>query len=213
MNHKLAEKNNLTWSNGYLTREDREKLHGHKGAVIWFTGLSASGKSTIARHLEKQLYNYLGLFILLAIMPATRESAALNFELKNLNTRIEEQKILSPVYENLLKKAQLKPPERIESIEKKKLKRGETEAVATMLRDMAGSSKLNLVEFSPKVETIISGAGVLMIDFMLKGEFINLQPFLLQLCQTPYLEQIEQIRIRSVRDTNEIRIRIWLAYE
>ena len=153
------------------------------------------------------------LFILLAIMPATRESAALNFELKNLNTRIEEQKILSPVYENLLKKAQLKPPERIESIEKKKIKRGETEAVATMLRDMAGSSKLNLVEFSPKVETIISGAGVLMFDFMLKGEFINLQPFLLQLCQTPYLEQIEQIRIRSVRDTNEIRIRIWLAYE
>ena len=51
------EKNNVTWFNGYLSREDRERLHGHKGAVIWFTGLSASGKSTIARHLEKQLYN------------------------------------------------------------------------------------------------------------------------------------------------------------
>jgi adenylylsulfate kinase len=49
-------KNNLTWYNGYLTREDRERLHGHKGAVVWFTGLSASGKSTIARHLEKMLY-------------------------------------------------------------------------------------------------------------------------------------------------------------
>lgn len=52
-----AKKNNLTWFNGYLTREDRERLHGHKGAVIWFTGLSASGKSTIARHLEKMLYD------------------------------------------------------------------------------------------------------------------------------------------------------------
>lgn len=49
--------NNLTWQDGYLTREDRERLHGHKGAVIWFTGLSASGKSTIARHLEKILYD------------------------------------------------------------------------------------------------------------------------------------------------------------
>lgn len=153
------------------------------------------------------------LFILLAIMPAHRESAALNFEIENMNSRVEEQKILSPVYENLLKKAQLKPPESLEFIEKKKLKRGETEAIANMLRDMAGSSKLKLVEFSPKVETIISGTGLLMVDFMLKGEFINLQPFLLQLCQTPYLEQVEQIRIRSVRDTNEIRIRIWLAYE
>jgi adenylylsulfate kinase len=51
-----AGENNLTWVDGYLTREDRERLHGHKGAVIWFTGLSASGKSTIARHLEKALY-------------------------------------------------------------------------------------------------------------------------------------------------------------
>jgi len=57
MNDKPEEKNNITWFNGYLSREDREKLHGHKGVVIWFTGLSASGKSTIARHLEKQLYN------------------------------------------------------------------------------------------------------------------------------------------------------------
>ena len=51
-----VEKNNITWFNGYLTREDREQLHGHKGAVIWFTGLSASGKSTVARYLEKMLY-------------------------------------------------------------------------------------------------------------------------------------------------------------
>jgi adenylylsulfate kinase len=56
MNRFVGE-NNLTWYNGYLTREDRERLHGHKGAVIWFTGLSASGKSTIARHLEKVLYD------------------------------------------------------------------------------------------------------------------------------------------------------------
>jgi len=55
--NKFEGENNLTWYNGYLTREDRERLHGHKGAVIWFTGLSASGKSTIARHLEKMLYH------------------------------------------------------------------------------------------------------------------------------------------------------------
>jgi adenylylsulfate kinase len=52
----LARKNNITWFNGYVTREDREKLRCHKGAVIWFTGLSASGKSTIAHHLEKLVY-------------------------------------------------------------------------------------------------------------------------------------------------------------
>ena len=49
--------NNVTWFDGYVTKEDREQLHGHKGAAIWFTGLSASGKSTIAHHLEKLLHD------------------------------------------------------------------------------------------------------------------------------------------------------------
>jgi len=47
---------NVTWFDGYLTRDEREALHGHKGAAVWFTGLSASGKSTIAHYLEKMLY-------------------------------------------------------------------------------------------------------------------------------------------------------------
>ena len=56
MDCKIAKKNNVTWFNGYVSREDREKVHGHKGAIIWFTGLSASGKSTIAHLVEKELY-------------------------------------------------------------------------------------------------------------------------------------------------------------
>jgi adenylylsulfate kinase len=48
--------NNITWHKGFVTRQDREQLHRHKGAAVWFTGLSASGKSTIAHHLEKSLH-------------------------------------------------------------------------------------------------------------------------------------------------------------
>lgn len=55
MTNKISN-NNITWFNGYVSREDRETLHGHKGALIWFTGLSASGKSTIAHLAEKELH-------------------------------------------------------------------------------------------------------------------------------------------------------------
>jgi adenylylsulfate kinase len=51
-----SDSKHVTWFDGYLTRTERETLHGHHGAVVWFTGLSASGKSTIAHHLEKMLY-------------------------------------------------------------------------------------------------------------------------------------------------------------
>lgn len=56
MRTKFAEKN-ITRFKGAVSRNDRERLHGHKGCAIWFTGLSASGKSTIAHLVEKELYD------------------------------------------------------------------------------------------------------------------------------------------------------------
>jgi len=40
-----------------LQRDDREKRLGQRAKVVWLTGLSGSGKSTIAQHLERRLYN------------------------------------------------------------------------------------------------------------------------------------------------------------
>ena len=48
---------NVTWHDGEVTREDRSNILRQRGATIWFTGLSGSGKSTIAIALERALYN------------------------------------------------------------------------------------------------------------------------------------------------------------
>jgi len=47
---------NLTWHHPIINKEDREKLLGQKGVTLWFTGLSCSGKSTLATEVEKSLY-------------------------------------------------------------------------------------------------------------------------------------------------------------
>eukprot|EP00186_Timspurckia_oligopyrenoides_P003392 CAMPEP_0182441356 /NCGR_PEP_ID=MMETSP1172-20130603/282_1 /TAXON_ID=708627 /ORGANISM="Timspurckia oligopyrenoides, Strain CCMP3278" /LENGTH=209 /DNA_ID=CAMNT_0024635559 /DNA_START=74 /DNA_END=703 /DNA_ORIENTATION=- len=46
---------NVHWHEGEITREDRSTLLGQKGATIWFTGLSGSGKSTVSVEFEKML--------------------------------------------------------------------------------------------------------------------------------------------------------------
>ncbi|KXS10806.1 adenylylsulfate kinase [Gonapodya prolifera JEL478] len=46
---------NITWHDGNLSRDERESAAGQKGVTIWLTGLSASGKSTIACALEQHL--------------------------------------------------------------------------------------------------------------------------------------------------------------
>ncbi|MCE7785513.1 adenylyl-sulfate kinase [Staphylococcus xylosus] len=48
---------NITWHASEVTKEERQQRKNHKSAVIWFTGLSGSGKSTISVALEKALYD------------------------------------------------------------------------------------------------------------------------------------------------------------
>jgi adenylylsulfate kinase len=47
---------NVTWHAHKVGCEDFERAHGHKGATIWFTGLSASGKSTVASAVAAALH-------------------------------------------------------------------------------------------------------------------------------------------------------------
>jgi len=53
---KVQKADNIYWHEGAITRREREHLNGHRGFTIWFTGLSASGKSTIAVATEEALY-------------------------------------------------------------------------------------------------------------------------------------------------------------
>ncbi|ROH86723.1 adenylyl-sulfate kinase [Stagnimonas aquatica] len=46
---------NVVWHDGEVSRTDRYRILGQKGATLWFTGLSGSGKSTVAVALEKEL--------------------------------------------------------------------------------------------------------------------------------------------------------------
>jgi len=48
---------NIEWTPYHIPREEREERNGHRGAVVWFTGLSGSGKSSIARALDRRLYD------------------------------------------------------------------------------------------------------------------------------------------------------------
>ena len=52
----VAKSKNIFWSEAKITRRERAAQMGHRGAVVWFTGLSGAGKSTIAQALERDLF-------------------------------------------------------------------------------------------------------------------------------------------------------------
>ncbi len=47
---------NIVWQEHKITRKNREDIKKQKGTALWFTGLSGSGKSTIANEVEKELF-------------------------------------------------------------------------------------------------------------------------------------------------------------
>ncbi|MCC6675657.1 MAG: adenylyl-sulfate kinase [Phycisphaerales bacterium] len=57
MSHTHTKSTNIHWHQGAFSRDERWKALSAKGATLWFTGLSASGKSTIASALEQTLIN------------------------------------------------------------------------------------------------------------------------------------------------------------
>ncbi|MDA8442186.1 MAG: adenylyl-sulfate kinase [Peptococcaceae bacterium] len=52
----MAQTNNLSWHSELVTRVEREQLLGQRGRVVWFTGLSGSGKSSLAHALNAKLH-------------------------------------------------------------------------------------------------------------------------------------------------------------
>ena len=53
----LHKSQNIYWSHGKVTADQRAARNGHPGRVVWLTGLSGAGKSTIANELERELFN------------------------------------------------------------------------------------------------------------------------------------------------------------
>ena len=56
VDRKNVRSDNIFWYDGDITANQRTLRNGHKGAVIWLTGLSGSGKSTISRAVERELF-------------------------------------------------------------------------------------------------------------------------------------------------------------
>ncbi|WP_053361319.1 adenylyl-sulfate kinase [Bacillus sp. FJAT-27251] len=53
----MSKSTNITWHDAAITKESRRKQNGHGSFVLWFTGLSGSGKSTVANAVAKELYD------------------------------------------------------------------------------------------------------------------------------------------------------------
>jgi Tfp pilus assembly protein PilO len=152
-------------------------------------------------------------FLLLIILPSQKTSAQLDREIDELNVRIEEQRILTPVFHSLLKRAKTAPPSALPSPEKTKLTHGDMNSISKEFQDIAMRHNLKLEEVKTDVSSMMEDTGYLMMRIRLTGDFYKFRDFLVDLGSIPSLEHIEEINIRPVKTARELQIKLWLAQE
>jgi Tfp pilus assembly protein PilO len=152
-------------------------------------------------------------FLLLIILPSQKTSAQLDREIDTLNVRIEEQRILTPVFHSLLKRAKTAPPSALPSPEKTKLTHGDMNSISKEFQDIAMRHNLKLEEVKTDVSSMMEDTGYLMMRLRLTGDFYKFRDFLVDLGSIPSLEHIEEINIRPVKTARELQIKLWLGQE
>lgn len=151
--------------------------------------------------------------LLIAILPRYITLSELDKQITSLNADIDEQKILHPVFKDLLKKALAKAPVGLPFPEKVKLERDKTDKIALTFQELAKKSNLKLEKIITDVDSLIDDSGFLMLNVILKGDIFDLRNFLVKLGEVQYIEHIERVQIRALDKSKEMRLKLWIARE
>ena len=152
-------------------------------------------------------------FFLLIILPSKKTAAELDRDIEKLSVRIEEQRILTPVFHSLLQRAKMKGPSELPSPVKTKLTHGDMNAISTVFQDIAGRHNLKVEEITADVSSLAQETGYLLMRLRLSGDFFDIRKFLIDMGSIPSLEHVEEINIKSTKTSKELRLKIWLAQE
>ena len=151
------------------------------------------------------------LFILLAIFPNYMAYSEITQEIESIKGQIEEQKILSPIFNDLAKKTEFDQPDNLPFPQQEKLAKNETGKLSTVIRDIVQRNDLQLQDLTTDVDSLMQAPDVLKLNVQMSGDFMNLRTVLLQLGELPYLEHIESIRIESKGADNTVQLKLWFA--
>jgi hypothetical protein len=154
------------------------------------------------------------VFLLFIILPEQRLSAELDRDIDGLKSRIEEQKVLSPVFKNLFERSKAPAAKGMPVPPRTKVSRGEIAGVPKRLQDMAAAHRLNVREIVPEVNTLMDASNRFLVRLTAAGQFTDLRGFLIDLGSLSFFDGIEEIDIRAVEGGGEeFGLKIWMARE
>ncbi|MFH0844749.1 MAG: hypothetical protein ABIG67_05690 [Pseudomonadota bacterium] len=147
-------------------------------------------------------------FILVAIYPSHRTLANLDKDIAWIKVDMEGKKILSPLFVQLLAKIRASEKTALPFPAPKPLPEGETAKLSFMFGEMARQCELRVESVTPDFASLASQSKNLRVDVLLNGGFFQFRKFLLLLAGQPFLQSIEEIRIREIPGGRQFSVKI-----
>ena len=147
-------------------------------------------------------------FIFLIIIPSKKTSAELDRDIATVTDRIEEQRILRPVFDSLLKRAKQKEPIEPPAVKEITPPSGGINEITDLLRNIAREHGLEMKDISTDVTALMKNNKNMTMRIDLAGKFMQFRDFLLDLSAISTLEEIEEIQIHAIEGTREYALKI-----
>jgi hypothetical protein len=148
------------------------------------------------------------IFTLALVYPYSISLGNINHEIKEIRSKIKEQKTLHPFYQDLEKIVIVRPPDGLAFPPTASLAPDETDAVSKFFQQIAEENRMILKDIAPDVDSLISGSGRVTMKVVARGDFFHIRDFLLQTGEIPYVKRVERIQIEKLDGLPELELRL-----
>ena len=151
------------------------------------------------------------LFVLLSIFPNYIAYSNITQEIDRVKAKIEEQKILSPIFNDFSEKAKFKEPDNLPFPKKARMAKNETGKISSIIQRIIENNGFKLEKITTDVDSLVEESDILKLMVHMSGDFMNLRNVMLELGALPYLEHVESIEISSDNANSNVQLKLWFA--
>ena len=170
----------------------------------------------LARENVMRLLVCLGALLVafaLLVYPEMRAITQVEEQILSTQARIEKQKILFPVYRDLLDAYHNATLDTLPRVARKPLAQAEMGGVATTIAGIAREQGLDVRSVTPNPDTLAAGDGLIQVRCTMSGDLAGLRNFYLSLGTLPSLAHVERLQVEDTYAGRLYRMDIWLALE
>ena len=149
----------------------------------------------------------LAVFILFLIWPLQMSITRTDQEIDCVKSRIEEQKILYPVYCDLLKRIKQKIPKGLFPKEREKSAQYDSDDITLLIQEIAAGNNLKVSSIIHDVGSLIDDAGYEIIDASVTGKFKDFRNFLVGIGEMRDVNYLEELQIEESEGGGDLFLR------